>query len=59
LNQKQFFDVLDFIVLDFFFAWNMSSEEVQGRLKERMREYYAVKNEELIVYVDETGGDDI
>jgi hypothetical protein len=37
----------------------MSSEEVQGRLKERMREYYAVKNEELIVYVDETGGDDI
>ncbi len=47
------------MVLNSFFAWNMSAEEVQDRFQVKRNEYYAALAEELLAYVDNTGGDNM
>ncbi len=47
------------MVLNSFFAWNMSVAEVGGRLKVKTSGFYAVLAEEMIAFVDNVRGDDI
>ncbi|KAL3791017.1 hypothetical protein HJC23_003006 [Cyclotella cryptica] len=57
--KKAYFAILDFMVLNSFFAWNMSVAEVVGRLKVKRSDFYAVLAEEMIEFVDNTRGDDV
>jgi hypothetical protein len=57
--EQAYFAILDFMHLDSFFAWNMSAEEAENRFKVKRSEYYAVLAEEMIAYVDTTGGEDV
>ena len=47
------------MLLNSFFAWNMSAEEEENRFKVKRSEYYAALAEEMIAYVDTTGGEDV
>ena len=52
--KKAYFAVLDFMVLNSFFAWNMSAENPDlARLKVKKWQYYAALAEEMIGYSDE------
>ncbi len=55
--KKSYFAVLDFMLLNAFFAWNMSAEEVDGRFKLKRSEFYAAYSEELIAFIDHIGGE--
>ena len=39
--KKAFFAILDFMVLNSFFAWNMSAEEIEDRFHVKRSDYYA------------------
>jgi len=57
--KKAYVAILDFMVLNAFFAWNMSVSEVETRLKVKRSDFYAVLAEEMIAFVDNVRGDDI
>ena len=42
------------MVLNSFFAWNMSAEEIEDRFHVKRSDYYAALVDELIAYVDNT-----
>ena len=52
------FAVLDFMVLNAYFAWNLPVSEVEGRLKVTRSACYAALCEELIAFEDTTGEED-
>ena len=53
--KKAYFAVLDFMLLNAFFAWNMAAEDSSlNRLKVKKFEFYAAVAEEMISYVDST-----
>lgn len=54
--KKAYFTILDFIVLNSFFAWNVSTPEIKGRMKVRRKDFYPALSKEMIDYIDETGG---
>ena len=54
--KKAFFAILDFMVLNSFFTLNMSAEEIEDWLHVKRSDYYAALVEELMAYVDNTGG---
>ena len=56
-NKNDYFAILDFMIPNSFFAWNMFPEEVQERFKVKRTQYYVALAEELVAYVDETGGE--
>ena len=56
--RKPYFVILDFMVLNAFFAWNMSVSEVETRLKVKRSDFNAVLAEELIDFVDNVEGED-
>ena len=56
--KKAYFAILDFMVLNAFFAWNMSVSEVESRLKVKRSDFYAVLAEELLDFVDNVEGED-
>ncbi len=45
------------MVLNSFFAWNMSAEEIEDRFHVKRSDYYAALAEELIAYVNNTGSE--
>jgi hypothetical protein len=46
------------MLLNAFFAWNMSVNQVEGRFKVKRNEFYAAYSEELIAFVDDIDGKD-
>ena len=55
--KKAFFAVLDFMLLNSFFAWNMATmTHNSGKYVVTKNEYYAVIAEEMIAYVDKGEG---
>ena len=46
--QEVFFAILDVMVLNAFFAWNMSGEEVEVGFKEARSNFYAALSEEFM-----------
>ena len=55
--KKAFFGIIDFMVLNSFFAWNMSIGEVENRLRITRAEVFAALSKEMIGYVDAQGED--
>ena len=56
--RKTYFVILDFMVLNAFFEWNMSMSEVETRLKVKRSDFYAVLAEESIDFADNVKGED-
>ena len=50
--QKTYMAILDFMLVNSFFAWNMSVPEVEGRMKVTRHEFYAALSQEMIKYED-------
>ena len=53
--QKSYFAVLNFMVLNAYFAWNMSAPDVFGRFEVKRHEFYAAFSEEMLSYIDTHG----
>lgn len=53
--QKANFAVMDFIVLNAYFAWNISAPDVSGRFEVERYEFNAALSEEMLTNVDTHG----
>ena len=53
--QKAYFAVLDFMLLNGFFAWNMSAKENPNlkRMKVKTSAFYAAVAKEMIAFIED------
>jgi hypothetical protein len=45
------------MVLNAFFAWNMSASDVNGRLEVKCHEFFAALSKEMLAYIDTHGNE--